>query len=204
MGVQSNFTTDLQKEKDLAVFLDTLYHKHLKKYSTKRIQDIKQQLQGVDVLFTNKETQEVFKVDEKAQLDYIGDDLPTFAFEISYLKKGSLKKGWLFDTTKTTDFYALITAIYKDEPNAFTSCKITFVNREKLIALLHSKNITQKTLSNYIALDSKIQGKIKIKELHSYKEGYLYLSSTNKSEKPLNLILKLDYLIEKGVAKRLI
>jgi len=204
MGVKSNFTTDLQKEKELAVFLDTLYHKHLKKYCTKRIQDSKQQLLGIDVLFTNKETQEVFKVDEKAQLDYIGDDLPTFAFEINYLKNNTKKKGWLFDVSKTTEFYALITAIYKDEPNTFTSCKITFVNREKLISLLHSKNITQKTLSNYIELDSKIQGKIKIKELHSYKEGYLYLSSTNKAEKPLNLILKLDYLIEKGVAKRLV
>ena len=204
MGVHSNFKKDLQKEKQLAIFLDTLYKKHLKKYTTKRIQDYKQQLEGVDVLFTHKETKEVFKIDEKAQLDYIGENLPTFAFEINYVKDKKRKQGWLFDATKTTQFYVLVTAIHKDEPNAFTSCKITFVNREKLLALLHSKNITKKTLSNYVMLDSKIQGKIKIKELHSYKEGYLYLSSTNKAEMPVNLILKLDYLIEKGVAKRLI
>lgn len=204
MGVQSNFKKDLQKEKELAIFLDTLYQKHLKKYTTKRIHDYKRQLQGVDVLFTQKETQTVFEVDEKAQLDYIGEDLPTFAFEISYVKDKNRKKGWLFDTTKTTQFYALITAIYKDDPDTFTSCKITFVNREKLIALLQSKNITQEILSDYIKSDVKVQGKKKIKELHSYKEGYLYLSASNKAEKPLNLILKLDYLIEKGIAKRLL
>ena len=204
MGVQSNFSKDLQKEKELAVFLDTLYQKHLKHYSTQRIHGYKQQLQGVDILFTHKETQAVFEVDEKAQLDYVGEDLPTFAFEISYTKDKKRKEGWLFDISKKTQFYALITAIYKDDPNLFTSCKITFVNREKLIALLYSKNITKQILSKYIESDSKTQGKIKIKELQSYKEGYLYLSSINKAEKPLNLILKLDYLIEKGVAKRLL
>lgn len=204
MGVQSNFKKDLQKEKELAVYLDSLYQKHLKNYTTKRINDYKQQLQGVDILFIQKEKGISFNVDEKAQLDYIGEDLPTFAFEINYIKNDSLKKGWLFDTTKTTQFYALITAIYKDEPNKFTSCKITLVNRKKLIALLKSKKITQDVLCNYLENEHKTYGKIIIKELHNYREGYLYFSSKNKAESPLNLILKLDYLIQKGVAKRLI
>ncbi len=204
MGVQSNFKKDLQKEKELAVFLDILYQKHLKKYTTKRVNDIKQQLKGIDVLFTHKKTKKVFNVDEKAQLDYIGEDLPTFAFEITYLKNTKRKNGWLFNTSKTTQFYALITAIYKDEPDKFTSCKITFVNREKLIALLLSKNITLQALSNCVKRNTKKQGKITIKELDSFTEGYLYFSSTNKAEKPLNLILKLDFLIENGVAKRLL
>ncbi|WP_291870941.1 hypothetical protein [Maribacter sp.] len=204
MGVQSNFKKDLQKEKELAVFLDTLYQKHLKNYHTERIHNYKQQLQGIDAYFTHKKTRKVYAIDEKAQLDYIGEDLPTFAFEINYLKGDSLKKGWLFDTTKTTDFYALITAIYKDDPDKFTSCKITLVNRSKLIALLKSKKITQETLCSYIDVKNKTHGKINIKELHNYQEGYLYFSSNNKVEKPLNLILKLDYLIENGVAKRLL
>ncbi|RKR14824.1 hypothetical protein CLV91_0904 [Maribacter vaceletii] len=204
MGVQSNFKKDLQKEKELAVYLDSLYKTHLKKYTTQRVLNYKKQLQGIDVLFTHNETQETYKIDEKAQLDYIGEDLPTFAFEINYIKNDSLKKGWLFDTSKTTQFYALITAIYKDEPNKFTSCKITLVNRKKLIALLKSKKITQDVLCNYLENEHKTYGKIIIKELHNYREGYLYFSSKNKAESPLNLILKLDYLIQKGVAKRLI
>jgi len=204
MGVQSNFKKDLKKEKELAVFLDTQYQKHLKNYTANRVNNYKQQLQGVDVVFTNKKTQDVFNVDEKAQLDYIGEDLPTFAFELYYYKNNVLKKGWLFDPSKTTTFYALVTAIYKDEPNAFTSCKITFVNRQKLLHLLESKKITLKTLSAYTDAKKIKHGKIPLKELDKQKEGYLYLSSKNKAEKPLNLILKLDYLLETGVAKSFI
>ncbi|MGS0525780.1 hypothetical protein ACU8V7_11870 [Zobellia nedashkovskayae] len=118
-------------------------------------------------------------------------------------KKGILKEGWLFDISKKTEFYALITSIYADDPNTFTSCKITLVNRQKLLDLLMERSITLSALKKYILPEQRTHGKIKIDELHHRREGYLFASTKNKAEKPLNLILKLDFLEESGVAKRL-
>jgi hypothetical protein len=200
----SNFRTDLQKEQHLAILLDSLYKKHLNHYRFQRVSDVKKQLQGIDLTLTRSMDQKEFLIDEKAQLDYVNDDLPTFAFELSYLKKGASKKGWLFDSSKKTEFYALITGIYSDEPNKFTSCKITFVNRKKLISFLKSRTITENSLVIFIENSLPKQGKLKMSELDSKTEGYLYFSRYNKAEKPINLVLKLDFLIENGLAKRLV
>src|SRR5690606_32623017 len=123
--------------------LDTLYHKKIKNYAFKRVNDIKQQLQGIDLVLTHKITGQQYYVDEKAQLDYINEDLPTFAFELCYIKNEEKKEGWFFDTGKVTDFYFLATSIYNDEPDRFTSCKVTIVNRKKLFSLLEEKGISK-------------------------------------------------------------
>ncbi len=200
MSIKSTFNVDLAKEKKLYPLLNSLYTKHLKYFKFKRTNELNKQLKGIDLIFYTKQVS--YNIDEKAQLDYIGEDLPTFAFEVQYQKNGNFKEGWLFDDQKETDFYALITAIQEDEPGKFTSCKITLVNRVKLVTFLKEKGITKQKLENYFS--PKKQGKLKISELHSYYEGYLYFSTHNKAEKPINLILKLDFLLEIGVAKRLI
>jgi len=204
MGLKSNFTSDLKKEKQLFPLLNRMYELHLKYYSFERVFDYEQQLKGIDVYFTHKTTGKRYAIDEKAQLDYINEDLPTFAFEIQYQKKGLLKKGWLFDKAKETDFYALVTAIYEDSPNTFTSCKITLVNRKKLLAFLASKAITPALLAAVIKENSSKNAKLVLNQLDSKKEGYLYFSAMRKAEQPVNLILKLDLLLDLGIAKRFI
>lgn len=202
--MKSKFTSDLNKERKLSVLLDVYYKKYLTQYSTKRISNYKKQLAGVDIIFIHKQTAQEYFIDEKAQLDYINDDLPTFAFELGYFKQSVYKQGWLFNAHKKTDFYALVTAIYEDEPEVFTSCKITLVNRKKLWAFLEERKITPTLLNEYIKNNTSLHGKLKVEELHHRNEGYLYFSKINKVEKPINLILKLDFLIHKGIAKRLV
>ncbi|RRQ50060.1 hypothetical protein DZC72_05660 [Maribacter algicola] len=202
--MKSAFTSDLGKEKRLSELLDTYYSQYLKHYLFERIHNIQEQLQGVDVIFKHRTTQETFLVDEKAQLDYINEDLPTFAFELHYLKKGALKEGWLFDSSKKTDFYALVTAIYEDEPAKYTSCKITFVNRKKLVAFLEAMGVTRNSLLDYYQHGSLPHGKLEVRELNPKKAGYLYHSKNNKAEQPFNLILKLDFLVTHGIAKTLV
>jgi hypothetical protein len=204
MTIRSTYKSDLQKEQKLSELLDSYYHKHIKHYDFERIDDVNHQLEGIDLILTHKTTGSKFYVDEKAQLDYINNDLPTFAFELYYEKKRHPKKGWLFDTNKKTDFYALATAIYRDEPNRYNSCKITWVNRKKLIAFLHHRNLSENILENYWENKKIAQGKTEIKQLNHKTEGYLYFSSQNKAEKPINLILKLDFLIDNRIAKRLV
>jgi len=203
MPLQSNFKSDLEREKELCLLLDRYYNQYLNHYTFERISDMKQQMAGIDLIFTHKTSGKQYHIDEKAQLDYVNENLPTFAFELSYEKNGILKEGWLFDTSKTTEFYALITSIYADAPNVFTSCKITLVNRQKLVHLLTERNLNSAILKRYTLPGENIHGKIKIEELHHRSEGYLYASTKNKVEKPLNLILKLDFLEEMGVAKGL-
>jgi len=197
----SSFRSDLEKEQRLGQFLDTMYTKALKHYNHKRIHDLKNQHQGVDVIFTSKTTRKQYTIDEKAQLDYINEDLPTFAFELSYLKKGRLREGWLFDKNKKTDFYALVTGIYY-EANEFTSCKITLVNRRKLLQKLCEIGLDKK--DGVIFRKNDKHGKIIVPQLNQKKEGYLFLSKHNKEEQPMNLILKLAWLNELQISKCLL
>ncbi|WP_339626115.1 hypothetical protein [uncultured Maribacter sp.] len=202
--MKSKFTSDLRKEKQLSNLLDVYYEKTLVYYETCRVYDMKRQMAGIDLIFTHKQTKTVFNIDEKAQLDYINEDLPTFAFELGYYKEDIYKEGWLIDIHKKTDIYSLATAIYEDEPNIFTSCKITFVNRKMLLSFLSKKAISKEVLKVYCDANVEHHGKLKIKELNTRTEGYLYFSKNNKPEKPINLILKLEFLIDQGIAKRLI
>lgn len=202
MNKKSSFKSDLAKEQQLTTLLNSYYSKHLKHYDFERVHSIKEQLEGVDVNFAHRSNSKVFHVDEKAQLDYINEDLPTFAFEICYFKNNIEKEGWFYDANKKTDFYALITAIYNDGGNDFTSCKITLVNRLKLQSVLHKKGLENHKLKSHY--NNALHGRICVDELDCRKEGYLFLSKKNKAEKPLNLILRLDWLLELGVAKRLV
>ncbi len=184
--------------------MDHYYQKHLKHYRFERVSNLKKQLQGIDLILKDNRSEKQFFVDEKAQLDYINESLPTFAFELYYQKNGVQKQGWLFDVSKKTQFYTLVTSIYSDDDDVFTSCNITFVNREKLIQHLDKVELSQKQLEGIISKNQDIHGKLNLEQLNPKSEGYLFFSTKNKAEKPINLILKLDYLIRIGVAKRLV
>ena len=88
MTHKSTFSSDLQKEQKLSVLLDSHYNTYLKQYDFERVKDMKQQLVGIDLILTHKSNGEKVLVDEKAQLDYVNENLPTFAFELGYQKKG--------------------------------------------------------------------------------------------------------------------
>jgi len=60
MALQSNFKFDLENERKLSVLLDTYYEKHLKHYGFTRVQDIKRQLAGIDLLLTLKSNGKVY------------------------------------------------------------------------------------------------------------------------------------------------
>lgn len=202
----SNFKSDLAQEDLLSKYLDNIYAN--KKIKFKRIKKLDQQLQGIDVIMTvNNQS---YYIDEKAQLHYLNIDLPTFTFELSYLKNKTSKDGWLLDDSKLTQYYFLITGIIlKNEKQKLTSCddieslKITTVNRNKLIKHLASINLDKEKLL-YYDFDCRTNatyGKNCIAELNPRKEGLIYYTE-HLEEKPINLQLRLSYLINVGVAKR--
>ncbi|WP_228236607.1 hypothetical protein [Allomuricauda sp. M10] len=202
--MKSHFKADLSKEKQLTPLLDYYYKNRLKHCSFERVDDLKLQKAGVDLILTDQRNHSNYYVDEKAQLDYVNECLPTFAFELFYRKNGKIQEGWFLDESKKTHFYALVTSIFSDEEDVFTSCNITFVNREKLTAHLSQKGLTRNFLREISLVHKNLHGKMELKELHPKKEGYLFFSTQNKAEKPINLILKLDFLEKIRVVKRLV
>ncbi|MEO6347536.1 MAG: hypothetical protein ABIO60_06460 [Aquaticitalea sp.] len=203
----SSFKSDLEQEHLLALYLDGIYTS--KNLTFERIQDIDLQHCGIDVIF-HKNSQHYF-IDEKAQLHYLNQDLPTFTFELSYLNKnGKINQGWLFDDNKKTNYYFLITGIFLKEniqsfisPEDIKKLKITSINRKKLIRHLETIGLSKSKLIAY-DLDLRTNetfGKNPIAEFRNPKNGCLFFTE-HLSEKPINLQLRLDHLIENQIGKR--
>jgi hypothetical protein len=202
----ANFESDLSQEIILSKYLDQLYKS--KNLEFERIFDLDRQHQGIDILIQVNSVE--YSIDEKAQLHYINKDLPTFTFELSYLKDHKLKNGWLLDDNKLTEYYFLITGIFLktnkkilQNVEDIDKLKVTSVNRKKLIEHLATIGLKKETLLDY---DSKIReentfGKIIITELDSKKEGLIYFTE-HLNEKPINIQLRLQYLIENNIAKK--
>lgn len=200
----SHFKRDLKKEKLLGNYLDSVYAFLNLKFN--RTQDLNLQHKGIDLLFPKNRA--VF-IDEKAQLDYLNKSLPTFTFELSYLKNKEQRLGWLLDDTKVTTHYFLITSIFTNAKNdlskGFKECKIISVNRKKLLHQLALKGLTKERLLQYDAdlrdFEHK-ENKNSIMELNPKTEGLLFYSP-QLTEQPINLQLRLKNLIKIGVAKQI-
>ncbi|WP_248724498.1 hypothetical protein [Seonamhaeicola sp. ML3] len=201
----SLFESDLNDEQLLGKYLDKIYEEI--NIPIERTHDTELQFRGVDIIY--KSSKGPVYIDEKSQLHYINKDLPTFTFELSFLKNGKEKRGWFLDKEKITDYYFLVTGIYvnKDKQlnSGLKSCKITSVNRLKLIELLKDKGLSPLKLNTYsetIRSDENAAFKTEIPELKPKTEGCLVYSN-QLDEKPINLMLRLNFLIQKGVAKQI-
>jgi hypothetical protein len=197
----SHYKRDLNKEQKLGIYLDTVYKKIDLKVT--RVNDLNLQHKGVDLIYTHN-ANDIY-IDEKAQLDYVNKNLPTFTFELSYLKDKTLKEGWLFDDNKQTHFYFLVTGIKAKNPKQhdYYDCIITSVDRSKLLRFLDGINLDEQQLSNYqkeIRARKHKENRIEIKELDIKKEGCLFFSP-HLAEHPINLQLRLQFLIDSGIAK---
>lgn len=199
----SFFEIDLRKEKLLASFLDAKYNEL--NLSFDRIRNLKLQRKGVDLIYNHRGKN--FYIDEKAQLDYINSDLPTFTFELSYLKNGIEKTGWILDKNKITSHYFLVVGIYavdkKDLKKGITKVKIISVDRSKLLVFLDGIGLTLAKLNEYnqkIRLLEKSERKTAINELYMNSQGCLFYSE-QLDEKPINLQLRLKFLIENEIGK---
>lgn len=202
----STFKHDLKQEQILNAYLDHIYHS--KKLQFYRNTDLEQQHRGIDVVFRHNSID--YFIDEKAQLHYLNKDLPTFTFELSYVNSANeIKEGWLFDSSKKTHFYFLITSIFLNRgkkkltsADDIKSLKIVSVNRKKLINHLKEKGLSRNQLDEYDfdIRDTYSFGKNIIPELNEKQTGLIYYTEHLK-ERPINLQLRLQYLINNKIAK---
>lgn len=205
---ESDFNKDKAVETFLAnTLLDRIYQNKFENNDDifwKRTNLKEDQKRGVDLKIFSVKESKIFYIDEKAQINYINTKLPTCAFEIIYYKDGTLKEGWLFDEKKDTHKYYLINNIQQSKNGNFTDCIIYSIDRYKLIDLLNQRDINKDSLTKiYEKIKNDLKDgsttKLEIENLDFKKEGNLQVSN-KLAEGPINLVLKLDFLVENKIA----
>lgn len=202
--IQSRRNEDMSAEGQLACFLDEyLYERfpHKDAFSQiERIYDRAEQLAGVDVRFTGVDGR-VYHVDEKAQLYYLNRDLPTFAFEVQFLRRGQEICGWLCNDSLKTDLYLLIWPFAaQDSPQniraeQFTRLDCLLVEKKRLLAMLAREGLTPERLLREARQHRQNghTGKIVIDGVSGI---YYYVSDIEKyAEAPINVVIAKDRLL---------
>lgn len=221
MKTKSNFNHDLNQEQILGRYLDRVYSSQKRSGILTRVSTPDYQNAGVDLIYSDKDNIFSYHIDEKAQLTYLNKRLPTFAFELSYILRGVQKKGWLFDSKKTTYYYFLITGIYlKDgitklsHEDEIAECTFTKVHRGNLLELLSNSKITNPDTNQLLkAFEGKkltesvcdeISDKFRGSEKGSNSPKSIQLNKYMKifytgflAEKPINIVINLKYILGK-------
>lgn len=189
----AQFRFDLNQEQFLQPYLDRCYAAH--GIHAQRTIERFDQAQGIDVRLTKDGRS--YQVDEKAQLHYIGQCLPTFALEVDLLVNGQLSPGWLFDTRKRTEVYAFVfdIAVHGSgtqirHPDQVASACIVLVNRARLIRKLADEGLDETTCRR---MANELRGtRDKSRTVHA--PGVRIMLSTKYEEEPVNLLVTRRYL----------
>lgn len=195
---------DMSAEAELARFLDRYLYARFPNAdafdSIERTYRKAQQLSGIDLIFRSKDSR-TFCVDEKAQLYYLNKDLPTFAFEIEFLRHGIPTTGWLCDRGLDTDLYLLVWPFAKqDSPKDikaedFTKADCLLVSKAAVLHHLASQGLTAERLlqdAKHIRSEGKI-GKIPISGVNGI---YYYASDPQQyQEAPINIVISKQHLM---------
>lgn len=212
---QSRRSSDMSAGSQIGRFLDEYLYKRLVAEkglaSAERIDDTDDQLAGIDVKLIDKKGR-VYRVDEKAQLYYLNQDLPTFAFEIQYLRGKEERLGWLCNQELLTDFYLLIWPFATtDKPKGirwdqFTRADCLLVKKKSLLAELSGRGLTTEKMledARRIRADRQV-GKVPILnkgKASISKEMYYFASDPQKyAESPINIVIRKPLL--KKIAAR--
>lgn len=196
---------DHSAETQLSIFLDKYLYGCFPTgnafSSIRRIQDKEQQLQGVDVEFVGIDGK-VYCVDEKAQLHYLNQNLPTFAFELLSYQKGYDTVGWLCNDKLKTDLYLLIWPYATQDAyqnitwEHFTKADCLLIQKQKILKMLANKGLTEeRMLSDARRIRATGQkGKIPIDGIR----GIYYFASYPRKyrEAPINIIISKSILLE--------
>ncbi|NLZ51651.1 MAG: hypothetical protein GX892_00520 [Thermoanaerobacteraceae bacterium] len=199
---------DMGAEHELSLFLDEYFYNRLlqnnKIVSFERIKDKSLQIQGIDVIITTKKS--TVNIDEKAQLYYINQGLPTFAFEVNFLNKnGALSPGWLYNKNLLTDYFVLIwlTATHNNlqeiKAEDFINAECMMIKKTEIINYLSGVGYTEKLIEK-IAMDLRSQEQYGKYIIPDQTDFYFYFSPPdNYSEQPINIVIRKNLLIRLAV-----
>lgn len=182
------FHHDIGQEQLLRPFLDQCYAAH--GIRVDRYSDPVLQAKGIDAVLSRDRRS--FLVDEKAQLHYIGRNLPTCAFEVELLKNGEPSIGWFYNPTLSTEVYALICDIqvttqadHIKETSDVCSAEIILVNRTRLLKLLHGHGLTK----TYVQSEAAKLRRGSVDRVDIAFPGVRLVRSSQLREQPINLLV---------------
>ena len=162
----------------------------------------KKQINGTDVWLYTKNSNKL-SIDEKAQLYYINKNLPTFAFELSFIgQDGSLRNGWFVNETLDTNMYMLVypyattTNVSELVYNSFTKLECILISKNNIWKELNKFGLTKEFLLKEIDKIRK-ENKIGRHRFENIDWCYLNMSNVNDySETPINIVIKREKLIQ--------
>jgi hypothetical protein len=179
----------MEVDKEVVSFLDKeVYPKigaEIKRYS-----DIETQMKGVDINFSYGHLSNV-AVDEKTLTHYINKDLPTFAFELSFINKGNVIEGWFTDIGKVTEYYMIIWLWAEKEWNIkcsdITHAQLYLVSRNKVREYLKENGFDTKSLREKALKirEADVEGPLE-KGSHN---GFYFYYSKQLVEMPINVVV---------------
>ncbi|MEZ2458325.1 hypothetical protein ACBR55_07005 [Salinicoccus roseus] len=210
--MKSNFWKDSNNEKMIAKWLDKYFYPKVDGFENGRFSFVskranqfttdeeKIQRHGIDIVYKTQ-AEKLLYVDEKAQLDYLNNNLPTFAFEIKFKNRSNgFSEGWFIREDLKTTHYLLVypnSTVVKDAQQLqnfedISSVELLLIEKDKLWHELKSRNVTKENLvreGDELIYKEKV-GREQIKDSSS-KDMYLYRTSPNvKMEEPINIIIK--------------
>lgn len=187
---------DSEVEHQISLYLDENFYNKIGA-TVIRHSDRETQLKGTDVTLSFKDLINV-SVDEKALSHYINKNIPTFAFELSFLNKGDVIEGWLTDESKVTEYYLLIWIqankewdITKDD---ITQIEAYLISRKNILEYLKERGFDSNQLRNKA---SEIRTKCEdgAIEKNQHDGFYFYFTKERLVEKPINVIIKKSVLL---------
>lgn len=209
MAVSNLRNRDMSVEREIAMFLDMYLYSDERFTQKERTDSIEAQMDGSDIIISIPSLNlQSIVVDEKAQTQYVNRPLPTFSLELSFLSSSNqLVEGWLIDMNKRTEYYLFqwIHRADKDwniKTHDIRKLEYALVSRKKILDYLESYGYSIDRLK---VLDSEIRstGSFGAHYKTPDKKFYFFFS-TQLAEKPINVILRKEVIINLSEMKGII
>lgn len=189
-GVRTNFRNDLAEASMIEQLLDTEIYSQLFSETDRRA-DRTSQFAGIDLICDG------YKVDEKAQIAYKNNPIPTQVLEISFLSKSgnkARKRGWFIDKNLETEYYMFV-FFPQVEGVEKRWDKISSIDQiQKMEIMYVNKQELMDTVQSYASIRDIAQTAQQMRdgELNKVEHinGLKLMLSDRLAEKPVNIVFK--------------
>lgn len=200
MTEHQQYNADRNVEREVAKFLDTrIYPLRELGLNIKRTDDDKEQFAGVDCMLScEKLGIKDVAVDEKCASAYWNRKLNTFSFELSFLRFGKLRKGWLVNEGLKTEYYNICWVNAKQrwfKCDDITWFEMALVNKQKILDYLATQNLTIEHLKEddkWIREHKSERGRVG----EGRYDGCVFYYSPQLYEKPVNILIDKKIILE--------
>lgn len=193
---------DSANEKLVAQFLDDYFYLPSLFEKVERVSDKQEQLKGKDIIVSSKRLSLVDAIiDEKDTAHYVNKDIPTFAFELSFMVGNMEVEGWLTDESKETEYYLLLYPFATlEEPvtkppqfKEVTKVRYILVRRQDVINLLKEagfdRNALQRKAKEVRTTVGGYDDNQRNKAEDKAKYGFYFMYTYFLNERPVNVVI---------------